>query len=164
MLFIFLTWFTLISQLHNNRIYPAVPESREHLQHEQMGFPRQGSVKLNISGSTTAENRYVRVETEALLCSETQVRDGTQSCRTSLPVFSLPRLCLHRQCPGTLLTGSRSIPRQLLPPLTRQTTESAASLTPRASPLLTSFHPHTNPGPSRGCSSHLRACGQQATL
>lgn len=67
MFFIFLTWFTLISQPHNNRIYSAAPESRELLQHEQkaqclqMGFPRQGSVKLNISGSTTAENRYFRV-------------------------------------------------------------------------------------------------------
>lgn len=95
MFFIFLTWFTLISQAYNNRIYSAVPESREHLQHEkkahclQMGFPRQGSVKLNISGSTTAENRYFRVETELLLYSETQVRDGTHSCRTSLSVFSL---------------------------------------------------------------------------
>lgn len=103
MFFIFLTWFTLISQAYNNRIYPAVPESREHFQHEwkahclQMDFPRQGSVKLNISGSTTAENRYFRVETVTALLWDPG--EGQHSFLQNITVRLLP-------FPGSVYTAS----------------------------------------------------------
>lgn len=116
MFFIFLTWFTLVSQLCNNRIYPAVPESsctcKMNRRHTAYRWVVPDKVQWSWTSVVVLQQKTDISELKQSRCFTLRPRWGTALIPAEHHCLSspFPRVCLYSQCPGTLHIGSRSIP------------------------------------------------------